>query len=58
VGDIIYIPVEAVDVGEGAGVFRVVDIDAGGVYTNYAFPSPKTAGFELWKHTPGWIREI
>jgi hypothetical protein len=58
VGDIVYIPVEAVDVGEGAGVFRVVDIDAGGVYTNYAFPSPKTAGFELWKHTPGWIREI
>ena len=58
VGDIIYIPVEALDIGEGVGIFRVVDIDAGGVYTNYAFPSPKTAGFELWKHTPGWIREI
>jgi hypothetical protein len=58
VGDIIYIAVEFVDIGEGSGIFRVVDIDAGGVYTNYHFLANKPVGFELWKHTPGWIREI
>jgi hypothetical protein len=58
VGDIIHILAESIDVGEGAGVLRVVDIDAGGVYTNYAFPSPKPSSFALWRHTPGWIREI
>jgi hypothetical protein len=58
VGDIIKITADTLDIGEGAGILRVVDIDAGGVYTNYHSPSPKPLGFELWKHTPGWIREI
>lgn len=56
-GDIIKTDIN-VDLGEGPGVFRVVDVGSDGVYTSYTFPSFDPIQVEIWKHTPAWIREI
>jgi len=56
-GDIIKTTID-VDLGEGPGIFRVVDVGEDGVYTSYTFPSFDPIQVEIWKHTTAWIREL